>query len=42
VTSGLRGSVVGGAIGSSETSQQVKVEACDFEWIGVDNAELFD
>ena len=30
------------AINSSANSQHAKAEACDFECVGVDNAELFD
>jgi len=42
VTSGFRSSELCLAIGSSVNSQHAKSEACDFECIGVDNAELFD
>ena len=42
VTSGFRSSELCLAIGSSVNSQHAKAEACDFECIGVDNAELFD
>jgi len=42
VTSGYRSIELCAAIGSSARSQHAKAEACDFECIGVDNAELFD
>ena len=42
VTSGFRSVVLCQAIGSSVNSQHAKAEACDFEVIGVDNAELAD
>ena len=40
VTSGFRSVELCQAIGSSVNSQHAKAEACDFEVIGVDNAEL--
>ena len=42
VTSGFRSVDLCLAIGSSSNSQHAKAEACDFECIGVDNAELAD
>ena len=39
VTSGFRSPELCVAIGSSLTSQHSKAEACDFEVMGVDNAE---
>ena len=42
VTSGFRSVELCQAIGSSVNSQHAKAEACDFEVIGVDNAELAD
>ena len=42
VTSGFRSPELCLAIGSSVNSQHAKAEACDFECVGVDNAELFD
>ena len=42
VTSGFRSGELCQAIGSSVNSQHAKAEACDFEVIGVDNAELAD
>jgi zinc D-Ala-D-Ala carboxypeptidase len=42
VTSGFRSVELCQAINSSVNSQHAKAEACDFEVIGVDNAELAD
>ena len=42
VTSGYRSVELCMAIGSSANSQHAKAEAADFEWLGVDNAELSD
>ena len=42
VTSGFRSEDLCLAIGSSRNSQHAKAEACDFECIGVDNAEVAD
>jgi len=42
VTSGFRSPELCAAIGSSVNSQHAKAEACDFEVIGVDNAEVAD
>ena len=42
MTSGFRSVELCQAIGSSVNSQPAKAEACDFEVIGVDNAELAD
>ena len=42
VTSGFRSVELCQAIGSSVNSQHAKAEACDFEVIGVDDAELAD
>jgi hypothetical protein len=42
VTSGFRSPELCVAIGSSINSQHAKAEACDFEVIGVDNAEVAD
>jgi len=42
VTSGYRSPELCVAIGSSLNSQHAKAEACDFEVIGVDNAEVAD
>ena len=42
VTSGYRSPELCVAIGSSINSQHAKAEACDFEVIGVDNAEVAD
>jgi zinc D-Ala-D-Ala carboxypeptidase len=42
VTSGYRSPELCVAIGSSLTSQHSKAEACDFEVMGVDNAEVAD
>ena len=42
VTSGFRSPELCVAIGSSINSQHVKAEACDFEVLGVDNAEVAD
>jgi len=42
VTSGFRSPELCVAIGSSLTSQHSKAEACDFEVLGVDNAEVAD
>ena len=42
ITSGFRSSELCVAIGSSVNSQHAKAEAADFEWLGVDNAELAD
>ena len=41
-TSGFRSPELCVAIGSSLTSQHSKAEACDFEVLGVDNAEVAD
>lgn len=42
VTSGYRSDALCVAIGSSLTSQHSKAEACDFECIGISNAEVSD
>ena len=42
VTSGFRSPELCAAIGSSINSQHAKAEACDFEVVGVDNAEVAD
>ena len=42
VTSGFRSPELCVAIGSSVNSQHAKAEACDFEVLGVDNAEVAD
>jgi len=42
VTSGFRSPELCAAIGSSANSQHAKAEACDFEVMGVDNAEVAD
>ena len=42
VTSGFRSPELCVAIGSSINSQHAKAEACDFEVLGVDNAEVAD
>ena len=42
ITSGFRSVELCLAINSSANSQHAKAEACDFECIGVDNAELAD
>ena len=42
VTSGFRSVQLCQAINSSVNSQHAKAEACDFECVGVDNAELAD
>ena len=42
VTSGFRSPELCVAIGSSINSQHSKAEACDFEVLGVDNAEVAD
>ena len=42
VTSGFRSVELCLAINSSANSQHAKAEACDFECVGVDNAELAD
>ena len=42
VTSGYRSPELCIAIGSSINSQHAKAEACDFEVVGVDNAEVAD
>ena len=42
VTSGFRSVELCQAINSSINSQHAKAEACDFECVGVDNAELAD
>ena len=42
VTSGFRSEDLCLAIGSSRNSQHAKAEACDFECVGVDNAEVAD
>jgi zinc D-Ala-D-Ala carboxypeptidase len=42
ITSGFRSPELCAAIGSSVNSQHAKAEACDFEVIGVDNAEVAD
>ena len=42
VTSGFRSPELCTAIGSSVNSQHAKAEACDFEVMGVDNAEVAD
>jgi|TARA_R110000796_G_scaffold17639_8_gene54158 hypothetical protein len=42
VTSGYRSPELCAAIGSSVNSQHCKAEACDFECVGVDNAEVAD
>ena len=42
VTSGFRSEKLGLAIKSSINRQHARAEACDFECIGIDNAELAD
>ena len=42
VTSGFRSEDLCLAIGSSRNSQHAKAEACDFECVGIDNAEVAD
>ena len=42
MTSGFRSEDLCLAIGSSRNSQHAKAEACDFECVGVDNAEVAD
>ena len=42
VTSGYRSPQLCAAIGSSLNSQHARAEACDFECIGISNAELSD
>ena len=42
ITSGYRSVELCAAIGSSARSQHAQAEAADFEWPGVDNAELAD